>query len=104
MCVQPTFLVRTYDENDIANFTPISRVSVTWKNDHYMFIISMFGSKKTKQNVKKSNMLSANLVSTGMLQLLDFFGSCSGHDGQKQGVPYEYNNGEVLNVPMSRLF
>jgi len=64
-----------------------------------MLVISMFGSKKTKQNLKKSNMLSANLVSTDMLELLDFFGSCSGNDGQKQGVQYEYSNGEVLNVP-----
>jgi len=29
MCVQPTFLIGTYDENGIANFAPITWVSVT---------------------------------------------------------------------------
>ena len=99
MCVQPTFLIGTYDENGIANFTPITWISVTWKNDHFMLVISMFGSKKTKQNVKNSTMLSANLVSTDMLQLLDFFGSCSGNNGEKKGIPYEYSSGDMLNVP-----
>ena len=99
MCVQPMFLIGTYAENGVANFTPITWVSVTWENDHYMLVVSMFGSKKTKQNLEKSNMLSANLVSADMLQMVDFFGNHSGKDGQKQGIAYEYSNGEVLNVP-----
>lgn len=99
MCVQPAFLIGTYDENGTANFTPITWVSVTWEVDHYMLVISMFGTKQTKRNIAASKMLSANLVSRDMLELLDYFGSCSGKDGAKVGLPYAYSEGNALHVP-----
>lgn len=100
LCVQPTFLIGTYDENGIANFTPITWVSVTCQEEgHYLLVISMYGSKKTKDNISKTRKLSANLVSTDMLQLVDYFGSVSGRDGKKDGVDYGYSEGEVVSVP-----
>lgn len=99
MCVQPTFLVGTYDEEGCVNFAPITWVSVTWDTDHYMLVISMFGSKKTKKNATKTKQLSVNLVSTDMLYLLDYFGSDSGNNGIKDKQPYEYSSGEILHVP-----
>lgn len=99
MCVQPAFLIGTFDEDSNVNFAPITWVSVTCDNDHYMLVISMFGSKKTKQNVIKTKQLSANLVSTNMLYLMDYFGSNSGHNGTKDKKPYEYSYGEILHVP-----
>jgi len=48
MCVQPTFLIGTYDEYGNANFTPITWISVLGDtDDHCMLVISMFGTKKT---------------------------------------------------------
>ncbi|MDF2588969.1 MAG: hypothetical protein K0S41_2810 [Anaerocolumna sp.] len=99
MCVQPTFLIGTYDLDGIVNFAPITWVSVTWDTDHYMLVISMFGTKKTKQNVIKTKKLSANLVSTDMLYLLDYFGGNSGKNGLKDHIEYGYSDGEVVNVP-----
>lgn len=102
MCVQPTFLIGTYDEDGNVNFAPITWVSVTCDNgdnDHFMLVISMFGSKKTKLNVIKTQQLSANLVSTNMLYLVDYFGSNSGNNRIKDKKPYDYSNGEVLHVP-----
>lgn len=99
MCVQPTFLIGTYDLDGIVNFAPITWVSVTWDTDHYMLVISMFGTKKTKQNVIMTKKLSANLVSTDMLYLLDYFGGNSGKNGLKDHIEYGYSNGEVVNVP-----
>ena len=100
MCVQPTFLIGTYDEEGNVNFAPITWVSVTgWDNDHFMLVISMFGSKKTKLNVLKTKQLSANLVSTDMLHLVDYFGSNSGNNGMKDKESYDYSDGEVLHVP-----
>ena len=99
MCVQPAFVIGTYDEVGVVNFAPITWVSVTWDTDHYMLIISMFDSKKTKQNVIKTKQLSVNLVSTDMLYLMDYFGSNSGNMGIKDKVDYDYSNGEVLQVP-----
>ena len=34
---------------------------------------------------------SVNLVSTDMLELTDYFGSTSGHDGPKADLPYAYS-------------
>lgn len=102
MCVQPTFLIGTYDEGGKVDFAPITWLSVTCddgENNHFMLVISMFGSKKTKLNVIKSKQLSANLVSTNMLYLVDYFGSNSGNNGVKDKIPYDYSNGEVLHVP-----
>lgn len=99
MCVQPTFLIGTYDEEGNANFAPITWVSVTWDTNHFMLVISMFGMKKTKQNAMKTKQLSANLVSTDMLYLLDYFGSVSGNNEQKDKKTYGYHKGEVLAVP-----
>ena len=99
MCVQPTFLIGTYDEKGNSDFAPITWLSVTNDGDQYLLVISMFGTKKTKQNVQKTKRLSANLVSSDMLPLVDYLGSISGHDGAKQEMDYKVSEGEVLKVP-----
>jgi len=97
MCVQPAFIIGTYDENGVANFAPITWVSITWDTDHYLLVISMNGSKKTKKNAEVTKMLSANLVSTDMLHLMDTCGARSGHDRPKNTFPHE--KGHTLPVP-----
>lgn len=99
MCVQPTFLIGTYDEKGNADFAPITWLSVTHNGERYLLVISMFGTKKTKRNVHKTMRFSANLVSTDMLPLLDYLGSVSGHDGLKSGMEYGVSEGEVVKVP-----
>jgi len=97
--VQPVFLIGTYNEDGTPNFCPITWVSSTWDGDHGLMVISMNGAKKTKNNIARSNVLSANLVSVDMLELLDYFGSCTGLDAQKNALSYEYEGGHVLPVP-----
>lgn len=99
MCVQPAFLIGTYDEIGTANFAPITWLSVTWDTDHHLLVVSMNGSKKTKKNISANNIFSANLVSTDMLPLMDYFGSCSGNNAPKNAVSYAYSSGNTLNVP-----
>jgi flavin reductase (DIM6/NTAB) family NADH-FMN oxidoreductase RutF len=89
----------TYNEDDTVNFAPITWVGVTWDKDQHLLVISMFGTKRTKENLARDGMLSANLVSTDMLELLDYFGSCSGKDGQKNAIPFEFEEGRALHVP-----
>ena len=60
----------------------------------------MFGTKMTKQNVQRTGMFSANLVSTNMLPLMDYFGSRHAKDGKKDGMAYSVSRGEVLDVPV----
>ena len=97
--IQPVFLIGTYNEDGFPNFCPITWVSSTWDNDHGLMVISMNGAKKTKENIARTGIFSANLVSTDMLELLDYFGSCTALDAPKNTLPYEYEDGHVLRVP-----
>ena len=100
MCVQPSFIIGTKNEDGTDNFAPITWVSVTHKEgDGYLLVISMFGSKRTKQNVIRTGIFSANLVSTDMLPLMDYFGSKHAKDGKKNDMEYGVSRGAVLDVP-----
>ncbi len=101
MCVQPSFIIGTLNEDGSANFAPITWVSVTCEGgDRYQLVISMFGSKRTRQNVLRTGRFSANLVSTDMLPLMDYFGSRHAVDGKKEDMVYDVSRGEVLDVPI----
>ena len=101
MCVQPAFIIGTNNEDGTHNFAPITWVSVTnEKDDDYLLVISMFGTKRTKQNVIRTGILSVNLVSVDMLELMDYFGTHHAKDGKKDRIPYEVCRGEVIDVPI----
>ena len=100
MCVQPSFIIGTNNEDGSFNFAPITWVSATQgEADGYYLVISMFGTKMTKQNVSRTGILSANLVSRDMLPLMDYFGSKHAKDGKKNSISYGVSRGEVLDVP-----
>ena len=101
MCVQPAFIIGTNNEDGTCNFAPITWVSITnEKDDDYLLVISMFGTKKTKQNVLRTGALSVNLVSTDMLELMDYFGTHHAKDGKKDAIPYRVCRGETVDVPI----
>ena len=100
MCVQPSFIIGTNNDNGSYNFAPITWVSVTCENDDYLIVISMFGTKRTKQNVVRTGVFSANLVSVDMLELMDYFGMHHAADGKKDDITYDVSRGEVLDVPV----
>ena len=100
MCVQPSFIIGTNNEDGSYNFAPITWLSVTHaEGDGYLLVISMFGTKRTKQNVMRTGLFSANLVSTKMLPLMDYFGSKSAKNGKKNDISYSVSRGAVLDVP-----
>ena len=85
MCVQPAFIIGTSNEDGSYNFAPITWVSITSENgDDYLLVISMFGTKRTKQNVIRTGKLSVNLVSRDILELMDYFGT---HRAEAVDVP-----------------
>lgn len=100
MCVQPAFIIGTNNENGSYNFAPITWLSATCEKDDYIIVISMFGSKRTKQNVLRTGVFSANLVSSDMLGLMDYFGTRSAAGGKKDGISYPVSRGEALDVPV----
>jgi len=101
MCVQPAFIIGTNNEDGSHNFAPITWVSVTnEKESDYLLTVSMFGTKRTKQNVIRTGLLSVNLVSTDMLELMDYFGTLHAQDGKKDRIPYAVSRGSVVDVPI----
>ncbi len=93
MCVQPSFIIGTNNDDGSANFAPITWVSATCEgNNDYLLVISMFGSKTTKTNVLRTGIFSANLVSRDMLKLMDYFGSRHAKDGNKFESSDELSN------------
>lgn len=101
LCVQPSFIIGTVNEDGTYNFAPITWVSVTNEKDNdYLLTISMFGSKRTKQNVMRNGILSVNLVSTDMLELMDYFGTHHAEDGKKDKLTYSVSKGRVVDVPI----
>lgn len=97
MCVQPTFIIGTFNEDNSPNFAPITWVSVTCEGGDYLLVVSMFGTKRTKQNVLRTKALSVNLASTDMLNLVDYFGSPQ-KDIYK--AEYTYEKSEFVFAPV----
>lgn len=98
-CPQPMYVVGTYNEDNQPNFSVITRIGFAWDGSpNIMF--SVDGTKKTKENIQRTGAFSANLVSTDMLWLADYFGCTHGSDGIKNEIEYELTNGNVLNVPV----
>jgi flavin reductase (DIM6/NTAB) family NADH-FMN oxidoreductase RutF len=97
-CPQPIFLIGTYNEDGSPNFAPISWVSATWPVEMTL-VISMHSKKATKNNIFRTGVFSANLSNSGMIGLIDYFGSVSGLDGAKNAMAFEYENGLALDVP-----
>ncbi len=101
MCVQPSFIIGTNNEDGTANFAPITWLSATHgEGDGYLLVISMAGTKKTKRNVLRTGIFSANLVSRDMLPLMDYFGSRHAEAGEKNDIPYPVSRGRVVDVPV----
>ena len=99
--MQPAFIICTNNEDGIHNFAPITWVSITnEKENDYLLIISMFSTKRTQQNVIRTGILSVNLVSTDMLELMDYFGTHHAKDGKKDHISYAVSRGEVVNAPV----
>ncbi|MBR4360085.1 MAG: flavin reductase family protein [Clostridia bacterium] len=101
LCVQPAFIIGTNNEDGTPNFAPITWVSAACAGGNdYLLVISMFGGKTTKQNVMRTGRLSANLVSTDMLPLMDYFGTHHARDGKKDALPYAVSRGKKVDVPV----
>ena len=64
-----------------------------------MLVISMYGSKRTKQNVIRNGKFSANLVIKSMLPLMDYLGTKHASDANTAEAHYGVGSGEVMDVP-----
>lgn len=98
-CPQPMYVIGTYNEDSEPDFSVITRIGFAWDGCPNI-MLSIEGTKKTKENILRTGVFSANLVSTDMLWLADYFGCTHGSDGKKDKIKFEYTKGNVLNVPV----
>lgn len=66
-----------------------------------MLMFASRGKKLTRELVEKKGIFSANLVTTKMMYMADYFGNTSGYEKNKcEDIGVKYTNGTVLNVPV----
>ena len=99
-CPQTLFLYGTYDENGKPDFGLFCWFSYTWEKELGV-MACIGGSKRTKDNIHKSRVFSANLVTEKLLPLADYMGVVDGNKPEKmEGLDLEIEKGQVLPVPV----
>ena len=98
-CPQPMYVIGTYNEDGQPNFGVITWIGFSWNGSPHI-MLGIGGKKKTKDNILRDKLFSANLVSSDMLWLADYFGCTHGKDGLKDKIKYQYSNGSAVNVPV----
>ncbi len=68
---QQVFLIGTYDQDGAHHFAPISWISYTG-GEPSCLVISMNGTKKTKENVHRDGYLTATVVTPDMLPFCEY--------------------------------
>lgn len=58
------------------------------------------GEKPTKENIHRTKVFSANLVTEELLPLADYLGNTSGTDPDKMKIELAIEEGRVLRVPV----
>ena len=99
-CPQTLFLYGTYDENGKPDFGLFCWFSYTWEKELGV-MACIGGSKRTKDNIHKNKVFSANLVTEKLLPLADYMGIVDGNKPEKmEGLDLEIEKGQVLPVPV----
>lgn len=97
---QPTYLIGTYKNDQTPNFALITWITFC-SVDPPMLMFASRGKKLTRELVEKNGMFSANLVTTKMMYMADYFGTTSGYERNKcEDIGVKYMDGKVLNVPV----
>ena len=98
-CPQTLFLYGTYDEKGNPHFGLFCWFSYIW--DGEMGVMCCIGGEKTtKDNIMRSKIFSANLVTEELLPYADYLGSVSGRDHDKMNIGLDIGKGSVLDVPV----
>ena len=99
-CPQTLFLYGTRNEDGQADFGLFCWFSYIW--DKELGVMACIGgSKRTKDNIHRTKVFSANLVTEKLLPLADYLGCTDGNDPEKmRGLDLETEKGQVLDVPV----
>lgn len=98
-CPQTLFVYGTRNEDNTPNFGLFCWFSYCWL-DQLGVICAIGGTKRTLENIRRSKVFSANLVTESNLPLADYFGTADGRDADKMTVPVDWEVSPKLDVPV----
>ena len=98
-CPQTLFLYGTFKEDGTPNFGLFCWFSYCWFDDLGV-MACIGGSKLTLDRIRATRVFSANLVTEKLLPLADYFGTANGRDPEKMNIPFQWEKGAVLDVPV----
>ena len=99
LCPQTLFTFGTFKEDGTPNFGLFCWFSYCWF-DELGVMCAIGGHKQTQDRILATRVFSANLVTESNLALSDYFGTADGHDADKMDVPFQWERGQVLDVPV----
>lgn len=96
---QPMYIIGTKNEDGTPNFCIITWLGFSFDNvSHLMMTVG--GTKLTKTNILREKKFSENMITEDNLWLADYFGNTNGEEGKKNAVPYSYQWGKHVDVPI----
>ncbi len=98
-CPQTLFTYGTFKADGKPNFGLFCWFSYCWF-DELGAICAIGGHKQTQERILENRVFSANLVTESNLALSDYFGTADGHDADKMDVPFAWEHGQKLDVPV----
>ena len=99
LCPQTLFTFGTFKEDGTPNFGLFCWFSYCWLDD--LSVMCCIGAPmQTQDRIRATRVFSANLVTESNLALSDYFGTAAGHDADKMEVPFKWERGQVLDVPV----
>ena len=96
---QPMYIIGTKNEDGSPNFCIITWLGFSYDNGPCM-MMTVGGTKLTQKNILREKRFSANMITEDTLWLADYFGNTNGENGQKNEIPYGYEWGKKVDVPI----
>jgi flavin reductase (DIM6/NTAB) family NADH-FMN oxidoreductase RutF/GNAT superfamily N-acetyltransferase len=98
-CPQTLFVYGTRREDGGADFGLFCWISY-YADGGLCMMAGISEDKLTRDNIERTGVFSANLVTEKTLALADYFGCNSGYDKGKMDIDVNIGNGRVLDVPV----
>ncbi|MCR4775293.1 MAG: flavin reductase [Saccharofermentans sp.] len=99
-CPQTLFIYGTYDEQGNPDFGLFCWFSYIWDTEMGV-MCCIGGNKPTKDNIRRSKVFSASIVTEELLSVADYLGTVSGYDKDKMNkISLDIGKGAVLDVPI----
>ena len=98
-CPQTLFLYGTRDDQGRTDFGLFCWFSYVW-NGELGVMACIGGEKQTRENIHRSRVFSANLVTEALLPLADYMGNTDGRRQDKLPPDLAVEEGRVLPVPV----